>query len=84
MECSTCFFSQLVDGVLFCNHYGEEMCLEYTKYLDGDYECLDYANSDSVKNILNYYNNFLKENFTEISNLEEVYDDFLTENKDLL
>lgn len=84
MDCGDCFFSQLIDGVLFCNHYGVDVNLKYTKYLKENYECLDYVNSENVKNILNYYNSFLKENFTEIGNLDDVYDDFLMENKDLL
>ena len=84
MDCGDCFYSQLIDGTLFCNHYGEDVNLEYVKHLKGNYECLDYVNAKNVKNILKYYNNFLKEHLKEISYLDDCFDDFLFENKDLL
>ena len=80
MDCGDCFYSQLIDGVLFCNHYGEDICIGCTNETD----CKSYMNVQNLKNTLQYYNNYLKANLDDIKDLEEVYDDFLTENKDLI
>ena len=83
MDCGDCFYSQLIDGVLFCNHYCVDVFLTY----DGVEKCINYVNAGNVKSILKNYNNFLKDNLNEIDllyNLEEILDDFFTENKDLL
>ena len=83
MDCGNCFYSQLIDGTLFCNYYGEDVNLEYVKHLKGDYTCLDYVNVNNLKSIIVNYNNFLKENMVKIDELDDCFDEFLTENKDL-
>lgn len=80
IDCGDCFYSQLIDGVLFCNHYGEDICIGGSNETD----CKSYVNVENLKNTLQYYNSYLKENLDDIKNLEEVYDNFLTENKDLI
>lgn len=65
MDCKDCFFSELIDGVLSCNRYGVDVCLEYTKYLDGDYDCLGYVSVEDARFVIKYYNVCLKDSLMD-------------------
>ena len=77
-DCGYCFFSQMIDGTLFCNTFQEDMEIKYM----GGAICKDYVNTYRMKQILSNYHKFLHSHL-DIENIEELFEEFLDENKEL-
>ena len=45
MSCSCCFFSEMIDGTLFCHYLFEDVCL--------DFECDGFVDYNYLKKLLN-------------------------------
>lgn len=81
MDCGDCFFSELVDGTLHCNHFTEDMQLKRDNGAIG--LCKDFVNVYRVREILDYYNRFLSEHIDEKLVLD-CFDEFNFENRQIL
>ncbi len=52
LECQSCYFSELIDGVLFCNYYEEDV--------DLDSYCSNFVNVFRLKEIFMSVGEYLK------------------------
>ena len=77
-DCGVCFYSERVDGVLFCNHYCEDVGIK----LIGGGSCKEYVNVYRVKEILGYYNQFLQSHI-DAEEMKRLFEEFLFENREL-